>query len=132
MKNELIINSNPNLANISFKCKYETSFGEELFIIGNIEELGSWETSKAIKMKTNKSEYPIWYSTSNFICPVGMEIFYKYITKKQNKLNETITTWEELPNAAPNRHIVITTSGNCTIYDEKNKLFPEITYDSVK
>lgn len=132
MKNELIINSNPNLANISFKCKYETSFGEELFIIGNIEELGSWETSKAIKMKTNKSEYPIWFSTSNFICPVGMEIFYKYITKKQNKLNETITTWEELPNAAPNRHIVITTSGNCTIYDEKNKLFPEITYDSLK
>ena len=39
MKNE--ININPNLSTITFKCKYETSFGEELFIIGNIEELGS-------------------------------------------------------------------------------------------
>ena len=39
MKNE--ININPNLSTITFKCKYETSFGEELFIIGNIEKHGS-------------------------------------------------------------------------------------------
>ena len=62
MKNE--ININPNLSTITFKCKYETSFGEELFIIGNIEELGSWEPQKVIRMETTKEVYPLWTITN--------------------------------------------------------------------
>lgn len=130
MKNEININSNPNLSTITFKCKYETEFGEELFIIGNIEELGSWEPKKAIRMETTKDAYPMWTITNTFVCPVGMEIFYKYIVKKTNPTtNEVEIIWEELPNNAPNRHIVITSSGNFDIYDEKSKLSQEVTYD---
>ncbi len=124
------VNINPNLSTITFKCKYETSFGEELFIMGNIEELGSWEPQKAIRMETTKEVYPLWTITNTFVCPVGMEIFYKYIVKKTNPTtNEVEILWEELPNNAPNRHIVITSSGNFDIYDEKSKLSQEVTYD---
>ena len=66
----------------------------------------------------------------HFVCPVGMEIFYKYIVKKTNPTtNEVEILWEELPNNTPNRHIVITSSGNFDIYDEKSKLSQEVTYD---
>ena len=58
------------------------------------------------------------------------KIFYKYIVKKTNPTtNEVEILWEELPNNAPNRHIVITSSGNFDIYDEKSKLSQEVTYD---
>ena len=78
MKNEININTNPNLSTITFKCKYETEFGEELYIIGNIEKLGSWEPQKAIRMETTKTAYPMWTISNTFVCPVGMEILYIY------------------------------------------------------
>ena len=85
---------------------------------------------KAIRMETTKEVYPLWTITNTFVCPVGMEIFYKYIVKKTNPTtNEVEILWEELPNNAPNRHIVITSSGNFDIYDEKSKLSQEVTYD---
>ena len=49
---------NPNIASLSFRVKYETKFGQLLYIIGNIEELGQWDTSKAIPMYTNNDIYP--------------------------------------------------------------------------
>ena len=30
---------NPNIANLSFRVKFETKFGQAVYIIGNIEEL---------------------------------------------------------------------------------------------
>lgn len=32
---------NPNISSIKFKCVFNTSFGQELRIVGNIEELGN-------------------------------------------------------------------------------------------
>ena len=81
-------------------------------------------------METTKEVYPLWTITNTFVCPVGMEIFYKYIVKKTNPTtNEVEILWEELPNNALNRHIVITSSGNFDIYDEKSKLSQYVTYD---
>ena len=31
---------NPNISSIRFKCVFHTQFGQELRIVGNIEELG--------------------------------------------------------------------------------------------
>ena len=78
-------------------------------------------------METTKEVYPLWTITNTFVYPVGMEIFYKYIVKKTNPTtNEVEILWEELPNNAPNRHIVITSSGNFDIYDEKSKYISNI------
>ena len=74
-------NLNPNLSQVSFRVKFETNFGQAVYIIGNIEELGSWEPSKAVALSTNKDKYPWWKSTGDLVCPVGMEIYYKYLVK---------------------------------------------------
>ena len=98
---------NPNYGTIIFKVKYETYLGQEVRLVGNIEELGSWDPSKALLLYTNKEKYPIWKSTTDIVCPVGMEIYYKYLVKEGNNYH-----WEVVSrSSSQNRHIVITSPG---------------------
>ena len=115
-------NLNPNLSQVSFRVKFETNYGQSVYIIGNIEELGSWDPSKALLLYTNKEKYPIWKSTTDIVCPVGMEIYYKYLVKDGNNYH-----WEIVSGSrSQNRHIVITSPGKFIIYDEKGILFSQI------
>ena len=113
---------NPNIAKLSFRVKFETKYGQSLFIIGSIEELGEWDPSKAIPMATSKDIYPTWKITKEFTCPIGMEISYKYIVKEGNNIY-----WEEINNDKKiNRRIVIQSPGNLIIFDEKSNNISKI------
>ena len=43
---------------IIFKIKYDTKMGEDLAVIGSINELGNWQTNRALKMGWNSGN--IW------------------------------------------------------------------------
>jgi hypothetical protein len=116
------INFNPNHAAINFRCKYHTLFGQELRVVGNIEELGCWEPSKSITMSTNCNTYPIWESTQEIVGPVGMEIYYKYVTYDPVK---EIYTWEILEHNL-NRNFVISLPGHFILNDEEGKVDCEV------
>ena len=47
-----------------FAVTAETKFGEEVFLCGNINQLGNWNTHLAHKLYTNESNYPEWKSPS--------------------------------------------------------------------
>ena len=106
---------NPNMASLSFRVIFETKYGQSLYIIGSIEELGQWDTSKAIPMYTNDDIYPTWEIKKEFICPLGLEIDYKYLVKDGNKI-----IWEDLGQNI-NRHIIVQSPGHLIIFDEKSK-----------
>ena len=76
--------TNPNIATVKFQCQFETNFGQQLHIIGNIEELGSWNEEKAPMMLTDKDTYPIWECPIEITCPVGMTIEYRYLVRLEN------------------------------------------------
>lgn len=115
-------NLNPNLSQVSFRVKYETEYGQSVFIVGNIEELGSWDPSKAIPLTTTPENYPIWKSTTDLICPVGMEIDYKYLVKQNQNYH-----WEVIAGSkSQNRHIIINTPGNFIICDEKGSIISQV------
>jgi hypothetical protein len=107
---------NPNHATIIFKSKFSTNYGENLRIVGNIEELGSWEPNKSIEMTTNKDTFPIWQSSTEITGPVGMEIIYKYVIEKEGNY-----IWENLKNNQ-NRKFTISNSGIFIINDEENSI----------
>jgi hypothetical protein len=107
---------NPNLATLKFKCTFHTKLGQQLRLVGNIEELGCWDPSKSMYMLTNKDNYPIWESAPEITAPVGMEINYKYVL-----YSETTSSflWETLPDNINRKH-TISSSGNFVIFDEEN------------
>jgi len=108
------LSMNPNHATIYFKCKFRTNPGQILRVVGNIEELGCWDPSKSMIMRTNPDTYPIWESTE-IPAPVGMEILYKYILYEE-KTNSYI--WEILHNNR-NRKFSISSSGIFILNDEE-------------
>ena len=107
---------NPNYGTIIFKVKYETYLGQEVRLVGNIEELGSWDPKKSILMTTNKETYPYWISTQEITGPVGMGILYKYLIYDHN-LKKFI--WENEDNQ--NRFFEIQIPGKIEIKEEKGK-----------
>lgn len=39
-----------SIITLDFSIQVETNLGEEVFVSGNIHELGSWDISKALKL----------------------------------------------------------------------------------
>ena len=109
------------VSTVSFKCRYNTSFGSSLFVVGNLKLLGDWNINNAIALTTSSDTYPVWVQNNAFSCPVGTEIIYKYFVKD---INGGIT-WEQLPNNA-NRTKIISKPGPFLIEDEENEMGKEI------
>ena len=109
---------NPNISSIKFKCVFNTAFGQELRIVGNIEELGCWEPEKSMKMETNCQVYPTWTSSNEITLPKGVNILYKYILYD---IKSRLYVWETLPNNL-NRKYQAVSPGLTTINDQQGKL----------
>ena len=83
-----------------------TNWGENLYIVGNCDELGNWDSEKAVGPATC-SEYPTWTLTAYL--PAGASIEFKAIKKDATGK----VTWQE-----GNNHTYLVPSsgtGNVTI-----------------
>ncbi|WP_158057182.1 alpha-amylase family glycosyl hydrolase [Halorussus halophilus] len=67
-----------------------TETGENVYVVGNVHELGNWDTARAVGPFFNQvvHEYPNWYYDVNL--PAGRDIEFKFI-KKDGSGN---VTWE--------------------------------------
>lgn len=62
----------------TFTVNASTVSGQNVYILGNIAELGSWNTANAIPV-SNSGIYPNWTGTISL--PAGTAVQYKYIKK---------------------------------------------------
>ncbi|MFO7161614.1 MAG: carbohydrate-binding module family 20 domain-containing protein, partial [[Clostridium] cellulosi] len=86
-----------------------TNYGTNVYLVGSAEELGNWNTDKAIGPMFNNTStigtYPTWFYDVNV--PAGTTIEYKFI-KKDSSGN---VVWE-----SGNNHKVVTpSSGTATV-----------------
>lgn len=72
---------------VIFHVKAETSYGENIYIVGNVPELGSWDPDKCTEALLNPN-YPEWFLPVSV--PAGTEIQFKFIKKDANGT----VTWE--------------------------------------
>lgn len=64
-----------------FNVRKRTQPGQDVFISGNIPQLGNWDVGKALPLSAGKytEPTPVWYGFEKL--PVGMELEYKYVLK---------------------------------------------------
>ena len=75
---------------ITFKIQYKTEFGDSLYVVGSIEELGCWNT---LKCGLKWTENHLWVSEPIQI--LSSSFFkYKYVIVNTNHQK----TWEQGPN----------------------------------
>jgi len=73
-----VCKSNPGpTASVTFNVRATTNFGENVFIVGSVPELGNWLPENAIALSS--MNYPIWSGTITL--PGYTNIEYKYIKK---------------------------------------------------
>lgn len=93
----------PTLTNVLFKEIATTTYGENVFLVGSVSQLGNWNTDNAVALSANNytSSNNLWYVTISF--PVGTRFQYKYVRKEQ----DGSVRWESDPNRS------YTVPGNC-------------------
>lgn len=79
---------------VTFEELATTSYGENIYILGSVPELGDWDINRAIAMSPNgyTIKNPEWQTTVNM--SAGLQIEYKYIRKEQ----DGGVIWESDPN----------------------------------
>lgn len=79
---------------VSFSELATTTYGENVYIVGSISQLGSWSTSSAIALSATSytTSNPLWTATISL--PVGTTFEYKFFKKE----SDGSIVWESDPN----------------------------------
>jgi len=96
---------------VTFNDNATTAMGENVFVVGSIPALGSWNATSAVALST--ATYPIWKATINI--PANTAFEYKYIKK-----NGATVIWEL--NGQPNHAFTSPANGSATLNDVWNTL----------
>ncbi len=90
---------------VDFNVVAKTHMGQDVYVVGNTEELGSWgETGPGLKLETDPSTYPNWRSAAVEV-PLGARFEYKVVKRDRDGRVE----WEPGQNAVL---VVDTTRGS--------------------
>ncbi|MET9701190.1 carbohydrate-binding module family 20 domain-containing protein [Streptomyces sp. NPDC006529] len=74
----------------TFNVATYTQWGQQVYLTGNSQELGSWNPDKAVPLSS--ATYPTWSAT--VVLPANAHVEYKYIIKAVN----APVIWENGPN----------------------------------
>ncbi|KAK0448445.1 glycoside hydrolase family 13 protein [Desarmillaria tabescens] len=84
---------------VTFAETATTTFGENIFVVGSISQLGDWAPASSIALSA--SNYPVWEVTISI--PAGTTFEYKFIRKE----TDGSVVWE----SDPNREATVVSSG---------------------
>jgi glucoamylase len=81
-------------AKITFNVRATTVVGENVFVVGQLTQLGNWDPASAQPLSASKytSSDPLW--TAAIDLPASTSFSYKYIRKSSSG----VVTWESDPN----------------------------------
>ncbi|HWV16820.1 MAG TPA: PKD domain-containing protein [Cellvibrio sp.] len=86
------VNAKPAGVNVTFTCNNATTVsGQSVYAVGSVAQLGSWATSKAIKLSASSSS--VWKGVINL--PASTAVQWKCI-----KINGSAVVWEPGANTA--------------------------------
>ena len=75
---------------ITFTCHNATTYaGQSIYVVGNIDALGSWDASQAIKL--TPTNYPTWSSTVTL--PTNTDVHWKCV-KLEEANSESVVEWQ--------------------------------------
>ncbi|KAF8590666.1 carbohydrate-binding module family 20 protein [Ramaria rubella] len=95
----------PGTATVNFAETATTVFGDNIFVVGSVPQLGNWDPDSSIAMSS--AFYPVWTVTVSI--PESTEFQYKYIRK--TAAGDIV--WE----SDPNRNDTVPSSGSQTLND---------------
>lgn len=62
--------------NIHFRVKFFTNYFESVALLGSIDQLGNWSSSKPLYLRTSDSIYPYWETEDPIKVPTGLSTVF--------------------------------------------------------
>lgn len=90
---------------VSFSVGYHTNWGQNVYVVGDLEELGAWKAEKAVKMWWTQGH--VWATKATL--PLNVLFHYKYLVLGENEY----CRWE----VGPNRSSVSTANSHVDTWD---------------
>ncbi|BBH71582.1 peptidase S8 [Actinoplanes sp. OR16] len=90
----------------TFRVTAETVWGQNVFVVGDVPELGGWDPGRAVPLSA--ATYPVW--SGDVSLPPNTAIEFKYLRKAE----DGSVTWEN----GPNRTTTTPPSGTYVTHDE--------------
>ncbi len=104
--NNCAVPTPPGQVGVSVNVSATTSWGQMVYVTGNVSALGNWNTNLGIP--TDPATYPIWKNRVNLAA--GATIQYKYYRKN----DDGSVSWESIPGGG-NRTMVTPASGSLVL-----------------
>ena len=79
---------------MTFNERRATSFGQTVYIVGSIPQLGNWNAASAVALSATKytNSDPLWFAS--IALPAGTAVEYKYLIKGSDG---NVVVWESDP-----------------------------------
>ncbi|MEV8099723.1 carbohydrate-binding module family 20 domain-containing protein [Kitasatospora sp. NPDC085879] len=90
-----------------FNATADTTLGQNLYVSGDLAELGAWDPTKAVPLTTSYAVYPEW--TGIAALPPNTAVRYKFLKKGP----DGTVIWED----GPNRATVTPPTGTMALHD---------------
>lgn len=74
---------NPDVVTANYTVQAETAFGQNVFVVGNVPALGSWDPAAAAPLTTGTSTYPRWHGTGTL--PPDTAVEYKFLIRQDGQ-----------------------------------------------
>ncbi|EGR32921.1 trehalose-phosphatase family protein, putative [Ichthyophthirius multifiliis] len=71
---------------LKFSVQFHTQINQSIRIIGNIKDLGEWDTNKGLCLQTNQQIYPEWTHETFIEVPFGILIEFKCALYEREQL----------------------------------------------
>ncbi|CUW32209.1 MULTISPECIES: CBM20 domain-containing protein [Streptomyces] len=91
----------------TFHATATTTWGQNIYVTGNLPDLGTWDPAKALPLTTGSTTYPLWSGVHQL--PPSTTVQYKYLRKNP----DGTVTWEN----GDNRTVVTPPTGTLTLND---------------
>lgn len=73
----LVFGQSPQETSYTFKVRHETRFGDSVYLVGSLPELGAWDSTRALRMTA--AGYPEWSLTLQL--PKGARFQYRFLVR---------------------------------------------------
>ncbi|MCJ1243394.1 hypothetical protein MMC30_000591 [Trapelia coarctata] len=100
----------PSSVAVTFSVIETTTYGETVYIVGSIPQLGNWIPSQAVLLSVSQytGSNHVWFGTVSL--PAALSFQYKYLKTDNNGA----VVWE----ADPNRNYVVPTTGGTAVEND--------------
>lgn len=74
---------NPGQVTASYTVRATTNWGQNVYVVGNVPQLGNWNPAAAVPLTTGDTTYPAWHGSGAL--PANTDVEFKFVIRQDGQ-----------------------------------------------